>query len=144
MNLRRRRRTSPVIPIVAMVDILVITLLFIVATTSFRKRKTEVQVNLPTASRIGKDAAQKVVRKSLTGTKDKIFMLDGKEVPEADLVAALKSLKTNSPDAKLELSIDKDAPHGMYVTALDALVASGFVKNTTEMIQKAVEAANPK
>src|SRR4051794_24684943 len=139
MILRPRRRVSPAIPIVAMVDILVITLLFIVATTTFRKRSTEVKVNLPTASNLGKAAPANDTRKLLTATKDNKYFLDGKEVAAADLVTALKALKGAAPDAKLKISIDRKAEHEMYVTALDALVASGYAKDITELIQRAVE-----
>jgi biopolymer transport protein ExbD len=142
VNLARRRRTSPVIPIVAMVDILVITLLFIVATTSFRKRKTQMKVNLPTASKLGTNAPAQEMRKSLTITKEKKFYLDGNEVAQADLVSVLKQLKATSPAAKLELVPDGEAPHGLWVAALDALVASGYASDTTTLIQRAVEGAN--
>jgi biopolymer transport protein ExbD len=142
MNLRRRRRPSPVIPIVALVDILVITLLFIVATTTFRKRKTQMKVNLPTASKLGTNAPAQDARKSLTITKEKKFFLDGKEVAQADLVTALKELKAATPAAKLELVPDGEAPHGLWVAALDALVASGFASDTTTLLQRAIEGAN--
>jgi biopolymer transport protein ExbD len=142
MNLSRRRRPSPVIPIVALVDILVITLLFIVATTTFRKRKTQMKVNLPTASKLGASAPAQDTRKSLTITKEKKFFLDGEEIAQADLVDALKKLKASTPAVKLELVPDGDAPHGLWVAALDALVASGFASDTTTLIQRAVEGAN--
>jgi biopolymer transport protein ExbD len=142
VKLRRRRRTSPVIPIVALVDILVITLLFIVATTSFRKRKTQMKVNLPTASNVGATVPTQENRKSLTITKERKFYLDGKEVAQVDLVTALKDLKASLPAAKLELVPDGEAPHGLWVAALDALVASGYASDTTTLIQRAVEGVN--
>src|SRR4051794_9710775 len=125
-----------------MVDILVITLLFIVATTSFRKRKTQMKVNLPTASKLGTNAPAQDARRSLTITKERKFFLDGKEVAQQDLVAALKELKASTPAAKLELVPDGEAPHGLWVAALDALVASGFASDTTTLIQRAVEGVN--
>lgn len=144
MNLRRRRRPSPAIPIVALVDILVITLLFIVVTTTWKKSKTQMKVNLPTASKLGTKAPAQDTRRSLSVTKEKKFFLDGKEIAQADLVNALKELKATVPAAKLELVPDSDAPHGLWVAALDALVASGFASDTTTLIQRAVEGANRK
>lgn len=142
MNLRRRRRPSPVIPIVAMVDILVIVLLFIVATTTFRGRKTQMDVKLPTAENLGKTVAAQDARKSLTITKDRKYFLDGREVEHTDLVAALKELKITDPAVKLEVVPDGDAPHGMWVAALDALVAAGLASDTTSLLKRAVEGAN--
>src|SRR3954468_11045799 len=117
MILRPRRRVSPVIPIVAMVDILVITLLFIVATTTFKpkEKKAELAVNLPTASKLGTTAPAQDARRSLTITKERKFFLDGKEVAQQDLVAALKELKASMPTAKLKLEPDGEAPHGLWV-----------------------------
>lgn len=144
MNLRRRRRPSPAIPIVALVDILVITLLFIVATTTFRKRKTEMKVNLPKAQNLGTKSPAQDSRKSLVITKEKMFLLDGKVIAQNDLVSALKELKTLSPGAKLEVVPDGEAPHGLWVAALDALVASGYAADVTSLVQRAVEGANAK
>ncbi|MFZ4763619.1 MAG: ExbD/TolR family protein [Roseimicrobium sp.] len=144
MNLRRRHRPSPVIPIVALVDILVIVLLFVVATTTFRKRKTEMKVNLPKAENLGQAGPAQDTRKSLTITKDKKFVLDGREIAQADLVAALKELRAVTPDAKLEVVPDGEAPHGLWVAALDALVASGFASDVTSLVERAVEGANPR
>lgn len=128
----------------ALVDILVITLLFIVVTTTWKKSKTQMKVNLPTASKLGAQAPAQDARRSLSVTKDKKFFLDGKEIAQADLVNALKELKATTPAAKLELVPDSDAPHGLWVAALDALVASGFASDTTTLIQRAVEGANRK
>ncbi|WP_113960551.1 ExbD/TolR family protein [Roseimicrobium gellanilyticum] len=143
MNLRRRRRPSPVIPIVAMVDILVIVLLFIVATTTFRSRETQMPVKLPTAENLGKTVATQNTQTSLTVTKERKIFLGGQEVAEQDLVSALKELKMTDPDVKLKVSVDREAPHGMYVSTLDALVAAGLVKDVTTLLQRAVEGANP-
>jgi biopolymer transport protein ExbD len=144
VNLRRRRRPSPVIPIVAMVDILVIELLFIVATTTFRSKKTQMDVKLPTAKNLGKSAPAQDARRSLTITKEKKFYLDGVEIAQGDLVTALKELKMTNPAVKLEVVPDGDAPHGLWVAALDALVAAGLASDTTSLLQRAVEGANAK
>lgn len=144
MNLRRRRRPSPVIPIVALVDILVIVLLFIVATTTFRSRETQMPVKLPTAENLGKSVSAQNTQKSLIVTKEKKIFLDGQEVAAGDLVSALKELKMTDPNVKLKVTVDREAPHGMYVSALDALVSAGLVKDVTTLLQRAVEGANAK
>lgn len=127
-----------------MVDILVIVLLFIVATSTFRKRKVQMDVKLPTAENLGKSAPAEDSRSSLTITKEKKFFLDGKEIAQPDLISALRELKVTRPDVKLEVVPDGEAPHGMWVAALDALVAAGLATDTTSLLQRAVEGANSK
>ena len=139
MNLRSRKRPSPVIPIVALVDILVITLLFIVATTTFRKTKAQVQINLPqSSSGLGKNVPEKDARKTLAITKDKKVVLDGTEVTEETLMVALKELKLANPAAKLELEADTDTPLGMLMKVWDSLRGAGFpIEEVPARIQRA-------
>ncbi len=144
MNLRRRRRPSPVIPIVAMVDILVIVLLFIVATTTFRSRETQMPVELPTAKNLGTSVPAQNTQKTLTIDKENKIFLDGAEVAEADLVSALKELKMTDPAVKLKLSVDREARHGMWVRALDALVSAGLVKDVSALVERIKEGAGAK
>ena len=147
MNLRRRRRSSPVIPIVALVDILVIVLLFIVVTTTWKKKEkkeTHMPVKLPTAENLGKTMAAQNAQTSLTITKDQKIFLADREVSPQDLVSALKELKMTDPHVKLKVSVDRDAPHGMWVSTLDALVAAGLVNDISTLLQRAVEGANAK
>ncbi|MEY4485419.1 MAG: hypothetical protein RL693_2871 [Verrucomicrobiota bacterium] len=144
MNLRPRKRNSPVIPIVALVDILIITLLFIVATTTFRKSKpkTQVQINLPQSSGLGSTTPSKEVRKTLAITQDRKVVLDGTEVADADLAAALKRMKDADPTTKLELQADQDTPLGMLVKVWDALKIAGFpINDVPARIQRAAQAA---
>jgi biopolymer transport protein ExbD len=144
VNLRRRRRSSPVIPIVALVDILVIVLLFIVVTTTWKKKETHMPVKLPTAENLGKTVAAQNVQTSLTITKEQKIFLAGREVSPQDLVSALKELKMTDPHVKLKVSVDREAPHGMWVSTLDALVAAGLVNDISTLLQRAVEGANAK
>jgi len=142
MNLRPRKRNSPVIPIVALVDILIITLLFIVATTTFRKAKPkmQMQINLPQSSGLGTTAPTKEVRKTLAITQDKKVLLDGTEVADVDLTAALKHMKANDPSARLELQADQNTPLGMLVKVWDALKTAGFpISDVPARIQRATE-----
>lgn len=129
MNLRPRKRTSPVIPIVALVDILVIVLLFIVATTTFRQQKTQVQINLPQSNSLGTATPAQDVRKTLAITKDRKVILDGSEVEEGSLALALKEMKLANPTAKLELEADQETPLGMLVKVWDDLKSAGFSIN---------------
>jgi len=126
MNIRPRRRTTPPIPIVALVDILVIVLLFIVATTSFRKRQTHMQITVPQAKGLGETTAPKEASVAIAVTKDEKIFLDGHELAEPALADALKELKKAKPDAKLELNADGKISLDLTVKIWDDLKAAGY------------------
>src|SRR5476651_2665968 len=105
MQLRRRPRRAPTIPIVTLVDILTIVLLFFVATTTFKKKpvkKTEMKISLPQSQGLGTTTQVKETRVTIAVSKDKKVYLDEAEVGESGLLAALKAMKTKTPNAKLE------------------------------------------
>lgn len=138
MNIRPRRRTTPQIPIVALVDILVIVLLFVVATTSFRKQQTHLQISVPQSKSMGQTSTSKETRLTLSITKENKIYVDGNEVPEEGLADALKGLKEAKPTAKLEMNADQSMPLGLLVKVWDALTTAGYsVKDVPARIQRA-------
>ncbi len=129
LNLRPRRRPVPAIPIVSMIDIMVILLIFFIATTTFREKKVQVKINLPESKSMGSAAASDEVRKSITVTPEKELLLDGNPVAVDQLAAALTKLKQSDPQAKLELQADTETPLGLLVQIWDGLRAAGFSIN---------------
>lgn len=148
MNLRRAKRSSPIIPIVPLVDILVVMLMFFIATTTFKKKPDaaqHLQINLPQSGALGSSAPQKEVRTTLAITPDKKVFLDGKEVADAVLADELKKLKKDSPGQKLELRADKDTTLEMLLKVWDALKAAGWsINEVPARILRAAEAAGQK
>lgn len=138
MNLRPRRRPVPAIPIVSLVDIMVILLIFFVATTTFRRDKTQVKITLPQSKEMGESAPAQDVRTAITITKEQELFLDGNPVKAEALAEALQRLKAQKPGAKLELEADTDTALGMLMKVWDALRAAGFsVNEVPARIQKA-------
>ncbi|HSJ04385.1 MAG: ExbD/TolR family protein [Verrucomicrobium sp.] len=142
MNIRRKKRTTPQIPIVALVDILVIVLLFIVATTTFRSQQPQMKINLPQSASLGANAPAKEKRTTLAITTDRKIMLDGAEVTADQLAEALTALKERDPKVKLELQADKETPLGMLVKVWDSLKAAGIpINDVPARIQRGVGSA---
>jgi biopolymer transport protein ExbD len=144
MKLRPRKRTTPAIPIVALVDILVIVLLFVVSVSTMdpkKKREKQLQIALPQSSSLGSGEAVKESRTTLAINKDKKIFLDGKELEDAQLAAALTEMKVAKPAIKLELQADTDTPLGLLVKVWDALKAAGFsINEVPARIQRAAGA----
>lgn len=126
MNLRPHRRRVPTIPIVSLIDIMLVLLIFFVATTTFKKKETHVAIAVPQSPNLGTSTAAVDQRTTIAITAKNEVFLDGKAVPATDLTSALKELKQTRPNAKLELEADTVSDFGMVVKAMSALTAAGF------------------
>src|SRR6266446_5853063 len=107
----RKRRQAPAIIIVALVDILIVLLIYLMVTTTF-KQQPALKLALPESSQAQKTGAREnaplVVSidakgKLRFGPKAKPVTVDGLK---EELVAAA----ANTPDLKLAISADTDAP----------------------------------
>jgi biopolymer transport protein ExbD len=138
MNLRPRRRPVPMIPIVSLIDIMVILLIFFVATTTFKKDKTQVKITLPESKSLGGSAQAAESRVSITIDEQQNTFLDGKPVDLDKLAAAITALKEAQPGVKLELQADTTAALGKLVKVWDALREAGFsINDVPARIQRA-------
>ena len=86
MNLRPRRRSVPTIPIVSLIDIMVILLIFFIATTTFKKEKTQVKITLPESKSLGGSSEAPESRVAISINEEQKIFLDGKPV-ELDKLA---------------------------------------------------------
>jgi biopolymer transport protein ExbD len=137
MNFRRKRRPIPTIPIVTLIDVLVILLIFFIATTTFRRSKMHIRIALPESKSMGEAGSEKDRRVAIAVTKDKEVLLDGSLVELEALEEALKLLKESRPGVRLELEADTDAALGVLVGIWDALRAAGFsIQDVPARIQK--------
>jgi biopolymer transport protein ExbD len=140
MNLRTRRRAVPQIPIVSLIDIMVILLIFFIATTTFRQSKTHMQVALPESKGMGQTSAATEERTGIIITKAQKIFLAGSEYAADKLADGLKSLKIRQPAVKLELEADNEAALGVLVKVWDALREAGFsVADVPARIQRVEE-----
>lgn len=129
LNLRPKRRPVPAIPIVSLIDIMVILLIFFIATTTFREKKVQMKINLPASKSMGEAESKPEVRKAITLTKTKELFLDGNPVEIEKLAAALIQMKEADSSVKLELEADTDIALGTLMKVWDGLRAAGFSIN---------------
>lgn len=126
MNLRPKKRAVPQIPIVSLIDIMVILLIFFIATTTFRQTKTHMQVALPQSKGMGGSTSAEDARLGITITKEQKVYLAGEETPVAELAARLTTLIQTRPAARFELEADTEANLGILVAVWDALREAGI------------------
>ncbi len=128
-------------PIISLIDILAILLIFFVATSTFRRKKSAMTVNLPKAGALatpltGGERIPLVVKSS-----EEIFLGETALALE-ELPALLTAFRANRPESKLELQADEQLPVGTLVGVWDALTRAGFsIKEIPTRLQVTPKAA---
>ncbi|MDB6135771.1 MAG: Biopolymer transport protein ExbD/TolR [Verrucomicrobiales bacterium] len=124
-----------------MIDILIILLIFLVVSTTFKDIQTALNVTLPTSREMALGSVPAEGRLSLSITRDEKIHLAGAEVSADELTAALTRMKASRPDAKLELRVDEKASFGLLVELWDAITKAGFKVN--EVPARILRASQP-
>ena len=122
MKFYTRRRVSPVITIVSLVDILTMVLMFFVYTTTFKTNQPQVVIDLPKVKSSGEkptDAAPAILTISPAGD----LFLNEKPIAMDALGQAVKDLTAQS--RTLALRADEKAPFGKIMQVLDELKSAG-------------------
>jgi biopolymer transport protein ExbD len=125
MKFYARKRRPLYINIIPLIDILVILLIFFIATTTFRKRKPQLEINLPDSKTAQAAAATKDEPLVLRVKDATAITLDEKPITLPTLAAALKSARAEAPARPIALQADRAAPFGVVVQVLDALKQAG-------------------
>jgi len=125
MQFYTKKRKTPIINIISLIDIFCILLIFSLVTTTFRKNEPVVQIDLPDSSSAKVVEEKRVEPIAITATKDLKLTVDGKAADISQLAAQLKELKPNSPQGFV-LKADKDVPVGFFVKILDASKEAGI------------------
>lgn len=126
MKFDRPVRRSRGIMIMPMIDILFVVLIFFIVTTTFRKPRPVLRIELPTVKEVPTDH---VIVASSTLAVDKAgnVSLDAVKVPDVALLDAyLKAYLKENPGRKLELEADKELPLEKLLTVWDALTRAGI------------------
>ena len=109
-----------------MIDILFIVLIFLIVSTTFKKPRTILPIELPTV----RDVASTTVvdeRSVLTVDKEGKITLDAIVVPDALLLENyLVSFTNANPGRKLELEADKEVSLENLLKVWDALTRAGI------------------
>ena len=126
MRFYTRKRRPPTINIISLIDILVILLIFFIATSTFKKKQPQLHINLPDAKAAKTAAATKTEPIVLRVKDADQITLDEKPVKLDALGAALKAARQQFPGRPIALQADRQAPFGVVVRVLDALQQAGI------------------
>ena len=139
MELYRPKRKAYNVPIVPLIDILAILLIFVIVTSTRKKSRPVVPIDLPTVKEVASTELT-VERSILAITKEGEILLEGVEVPSGDLADYLKAFQTVNPNRKLELEADEGSSLGQLFAVWEALSEVGIeLKEVPARIQMATE-----
>jgi biopolymer transport protein ExbD len=134
MRFYTRKKRSPQLIIVSLIDILAILLIFFIVSTTFRKEQPRLQINLPESQSAEVVAAEKSEPLVLRVKSAAEITLGAEPVAIEGLASALKTARKTSPDRPIAMQADREAPFGVVVKVLDALKQAG-VKNIPAFTQ---------
>jgi biopolymer transport protein ExbD len=141
MHFSRKMRRSPLINIIPLIDILVVLLIFYIATTVFKKSEPKINIVVPnsTHATTTKETAPSIIYV----TADSKMFLDDVPVQPGDLGAMLKSKLAANPDYKVAMKADTKAPFGVITQVMDAAHTAGISDLPTFMNAKPAGDSGP-
>jgi biopolymer transport protein ExbD len=121
----RKRKQTPTVIIVALIDVLIVLLIFLMVTTTF-KQQPSLRLALPESSQSQKSGANENAPLVVSIKKDGtlLFGPDARAVTPEQLSAELAAKAAANPEIKLAISADENAPFGRIVKVMDAAKAS--------------------
>ena len=125
MKLYERQFAQQGIPIVPMLDILTILLIFFIVHTEFKRQVSVLQLDVPQTHHL---AGTQGDRNSilLEVADDGTIAFNGKLVPAGQLVAAVRELMKQNPQARIQVSAAGGSSMARFVEVLDTLTAAGI------------------
>ncbi|MBU1692197.1 MAG: biopolymer transporter ExbD [Gammaproteobacteria bacterium] len=127
MNFQRgRAKDDPEINLIAMIDVLLVILIFMMVTTTF-SQIAELQINLPTAE--AEKPADKPAAINVAVDAGGRYVVNGSAVADADAAAlslALRRAAGDKPDPVIIINADAKATHQAVVNVMEAARQSGY------------------
>jgi biopolymer transport protein ExbD len=117
----RKRKQAPAVIIVALIDILIVLLIFLMVTTTF-KQQPALKLALPESSQAQKTGANEVAPLivSIDPKGNLRLGADATPVTIERLKEKLLAAVAKTPDVRLAISADKNAPIGEVIKVMDA------------------------
>ncbi len=128
MKFYTRKRRTPAVIIVALIDIFAILLIFVIVTTTFKRAQPAVVIRLPESSNAEPAPETKATEAAVVSVSEKgVIFLDAREVASENLTAALREVV--AAKRTLALEADTNAPFGVVIRVMDSLKEAGVKGN---------------
>lgn len=119
----RKRRQTPAVIIVALIDVLIVLLIFLMVTTTF-KQHPQLKLTLPESSEAKKAGASEnpVVEVSIDKAGNLRYGENDEPVTLEQLASRLREAAAKNPQVTLAINADAAAPWGKVVKVRDVAV----------------------
>lgn len=142
MRFYTKKRRTPAVIILPLLDILAILLIFFIVTTTFKKNLPQLQINLPESKTAVTKPAEQQEPLLLRVLDAENITLDDQPVALSELAVALKNHLEQTPERPVAMQADRTAEFGVVVQVLDIFRDAG-IKNIPAFTQPAEEAPVP-
>ncbi len=115
-----KRRRAPSVIIVSLIDVLLVVLIFLMVSTTFKKAQTSLKITLPESKQAKAGAAEAKPFTVMISSNSPYLYLEGQPVTMDRFVAQLNEACKKDPQTKLTIKPDKFAPMGEYLKITDA------------------------
>lgn len=125
MKLYERQFGQQGIPIVPMLDILTILLIFFIVHTEFKRQVSVLKLDVPQTHHLAGSQGERDSVLLEVGA-DGSIAFNGRLVPAEQLVAAVRELLQQNPQARIQLAAAGEASMARFIEVLDTLTAAGL------------------
>jgi len=117
----RKRRQTPTVIIVALIDVLIVLVIFLIVTTTF-KQQPALRLTLPESTQAQKSGANEAAPLVVSIDKQGNLRVGPQAAPVTveQLKRELATQAEKTPDLKMAISADTEAPVGQVVKVMDA------------------------
>ena len=131
MNFQRgQSRDEPEINLIALIDVLLVILIFLMVTTSYAKF-SELQINLPDAGGEAAAALIKPINVSVDASEHYAINSHGVTYTGIEsLVTSLKNAAGDQTDPTIIINADAKAPHQSVINVMEAARRAGYGRIT--------------
>ncbi|MBT5321462.1 MAG: biopolymer transporter ExbD [Verrucomicrobiales bacterium] len=129
----RQRRSAPSVIIISLIDVLMVVLIFLVVSTTFKDRLPTIDLALPDSRTQDLTAAGDGPLSIQIKALPPHWEINGKVVTTFEMERIFRAHATEKPDVTLIIQSDKAAPFGAVVTARDTARVVGITNVSAQV-----------
>ena len=120
-----KRRGSPTVIIVALIDVLIVLVIFLLVTTEFKQQQA-LKVQLPESTQGKQSGANENPPLIASINSNDVYFVDTMPLTFEQLEARLKSAVAKNPKLVLEINADENAHLGKVIKVRDVAATAGI------------------
>jgi biopolymer transport protein ExbD len=119
-----KRRRAPSVIIVSLIDVLLVVLIFLMVSTTFKNAQASLKLTLPESKQAKTGPTESKPFTVSISSNSPHFYLEGHPVTMERLQKELFTASQRDPQLKLTIKADRHAPFGEYIRVIDAAQAA--------------------